>query len=88
MQLGICGIGDILLLNGRIDEGNFIMYAIFLFVIDANIYLEMSSMPFSLIRLRKCSSSEETQGALDTISCIPQKFDKEHFTLLFHNRFV
>lgn len=40
MQLGICGIGDILLLNGRIDEGNFIMFAIFLFVIDANTYLE------------------------------------------------
>ncbi|GAA5578980.1 hypothetical protein Pgin02_02014 [Porphyromonas gingivalis] len=45
MQLGICRVGDILLLNSRIDKSNVMMFVIITFVIDTNAFLENEFYP-------------------------------------------
>ena len=61
MQLGICRVGDILLLNSRIDKSNVMMVLIIIFVIDTNAFLENEFYPLfsnamanSSERLRRC----------------------------------
>ena len=74
MQLGISREYDILFLNGRIDKSSIMMMFVIIFIIDTNAFLKNEFYPFSPMRWRKCTNSEEAQGAPGANSCIPQKY--------------
>ncbi len=75
VQLGICRVGDILLLNRRIYKGNIVMPVIIFFVINTNAFLKDEFYPlFANTIAKSCTNSDEAQGAPGTNSCIPQKY--------------